>query len=63
MTKPITKNYLKAFFFSWLHILSPSQKDSRSTKSLAAWQFFCHPLHLEVIIWGNIIRGFAYKQQ
>lgn len=40
----------RPFFFPWLHILSPSQEHSKSTKPLAAQQSFCHPSHLDVII-------------
>lgn len=62
MSKPITKNCLKNFFFPGSIFSLPP----RSIQGLQnPWQhgkFFCHPLHLEVIIWDNIIWGFARKQ-
>lgn len=51
------------FFLGSIFCLSPSQEASRFIKSLAKGHFFCHPLHLEVIIWSNVISGLAYKQQ
>lgn len=49
------------FFLGSIFCLSSSQEDARFVKSLAKGHFFCHPLHLEVIIWSNIISSLAYN--
>lgn len=67
MTKPISKNYLNTsiylYFFSGSIFCLPLRRIQGLQNPWQQGNFFCHPLHLEVIIWGNIIRGFAYKQQ